>query len=261
MDILEEIYQHKLLEVRNKKKIKNLQEICKDIKCLNNSSHNFIQAIINKKTQKKNALICEVKKASPSKGIIRNDFNHIDIAMRYQEAGACCISVLTDEKFFKGSDSYLKDIKLQTSIPILRKDFIVDEYQIYEAKMLGADCILLIIAMLNDQKLSDLERCASSLNLSVLLEIHDLQDLQRAINLKSKLIGINNRNLRTFEVNINNTINLTKYIPKDYIIVSESGINSIDDIKKLNDVGISCFLIGEHFMRQKNIDKAVKEFL
>ncbi len=259
-NILKEIYQYKLKEVRESKKILSLTQICKKIKCLD-SSFNFYQALRDKDVKGEVALICEVKKASPSKGIIRQDFDHIAIAKQYEEAGATCLSILTDEKYFMGHNEFLQEIRVLSKLPILRKDFMVDPYQIYQAKMIGANCILLIVAMLDDQKLKELEDVADELNLSVLVEVHNEEELQRASKLKSKLIGFNNRDLKTFEVDINNSVKLADQVPSDYVMIAESGINDRLDIELLQQAGINCFLIGEHFMRQKDIVKSVKSFL
>lgn len=260
-NILEKIYQEKLVEVRNNKKMKNLHEICKELKNCN-ISNNFIffEKLKERHLKNETTLICEVKKASPSKGVIRADFNHIEIAKTYEKSGATCLSILTDEKYFHGSTKYLEEIRKITNLPILRKEFIVDKYQIYEAKLAGADCILLIVAMLDFKKLQELEECALSQGLSVLIEVHDEYELETALKLKSKLIGINNRNLKTLEVDISNSFNLVKKIPKCYIPVSESGLKTVEDIKKLKDHGINCFLIGEHFMQFENFSSEVKKF-
>jgi len=261
VDILTEIYQHKLLEVRDRKKKISVQEICALTKCSTRKINDFFAALKSKDENGDTALICEVKKASPSKGIIRENFNHTEIARTYDEAGATCLSVLTDEKYFQGHDQYLQEIREVTNLPILRKEFMVDTYQIYEAKMLGADCILLIVAMLDDAKLAELEKCAFDVGLSVLIEVHDEAELQRASKLKSKLIGFNNRNLKTFKTNIETSLNLAALVPLDHVLVSESGITDIADIILLKDAGINCFLIGEHFMKQQHIGTAVKAFL
>lgn len=260
-NFLEEIYQHKLIEVRNRKKRLSIQEICAKIKCGQNSDLNFFDSLKKKDDRGEVALICEVKKASPSHGLIRENFNHVEIAKNYEEAGATCISVLTDEKYFMGSNQYLQEIRTISKLPILRKDFTVDSYQIYEAKMLGANCILLIVAMLDDEKLRELENQALDAELSVLVEIHNEEELHRAAKLKSKLIGINNRNLKTLKTNLETSILLAKQVPNDYVLISESGIKDHLDIELLQQAGINCFLIGEHFMRQENIKKAVEEFL
>jgi indole-3-glycerol phosphate synthase len=257
-NILEEIYQHKLFEVRERKKLLSVPEICAKIKC-QNPPKDFFLALKNKNEKSEISLICEIKKASPSHGLIREDFNHLEIARAYEDGGATCLSILTDEKYFQGKNEYLSQVRQITSLPILRKDFIVDSYQIYEAKMLGADCILLILAMLDDKKLQELETCALDAGLSVLLEVHDEAELQRASALKSKLLGINNRNLKTLKVDLETSLFLSQQVPSDYVLVAESGIKSSIDIELLQQAGINCFLIGEHFMRQKNIAKAVKD--
>jgi indole-3-glycerol phosphate synthase len=260
-NILEEIYQHKLIEVRNRKKLLSLQEICALIKCGERKNRDFFSALKTRDDKQEISLICEIKKASPTHGIIRENFDPIAIAKDYEEAGAVCLSVLTDEKYFMGSDKYLQEVTANSTIPILRKDFMVDAYQIYEAKMLAANCILLIVAMLDDSKLKELEQCALDLGLSVLIEVHDEEELQRASKLKSKLIGINNRNLKTLKVNLETSLFLLEQVPNDYVLVSESGISDIGDIELLRQAGINCFLIGEHFMRQKNIKAAVEAIM
>jgi indole-3-glycerol phosphate synthase len=260
-NILEEIYQHKLVEVRNKKKLVTLQEICSQLKCSEKKPRDFFAALKEKDDSGDTALICEIKKASPSRGLIREDFDAVEIAKIYQESGAVCLSVLTDEKYFLGADEYLAKVHEAVKLPILRKEFIVDNYQIYEARLLGADCILLIVAMLDDEKLHELEDCAISLGLSVLIEVHNEEELQRALRMKSKLLGINNRNLKTLQVDLQTSLRLADHVPPEYVLVGESGIKDISDILLLKEVGINCFLIGEHFMRQQNIAAAVKAFL
>lgn len=260
-NILEEIYQHKLIEVRNRKKILSVSDICERTKCSENKPKDFFAALKSKSFRSEVGLICEIKKASPSHGLIREDFNHIQIAKEYEIAGATCLSILTDEKYFMGKNEYLQEVRAVTNLPILRKDFMVDTYQIYEAKMLGADCILLIVAMLDDAKLAELEQCAFDAGLSVLIEVHNEQELQRASRLKSKLLGINNRDLKTLKVDLQTSLLLCEQVSDDYVLVSESGIKDALDIDLLRQAGINCFLIGEHFMRQKNIIKAVRDIL
>ncbi len=259
-NILEEIYQHKLVEVRNRKKELSVQEICARTKCLD-APKNFFAALKEKSFRNEVGLICEIKKASPSHGLIRADFNHIEIAKDYETAGATCLSILTDEKYFMGKSEYLQEVRAISNLPILRKDFMVDTYQIYEAKMLGADCILLIVAMLDDAKLQELEQCAFDAGLSVLIEVHNEAELQRASRLKSKLLGINNRDLKTLKIDLQTSLFLCEQVPDDYVLVSESGIKDALDIDLLRQAGINCFLIGEHFMRQKNILHAVQDIL
>ena len=259
-NILEKIYHDKIIEVRERKKHLSLENICKNIKCQNFTPNRFFNALKAKKEANQTALICELKKASPSKGIIRHNFNHLEIAKIYQDNGATCLSILTDEKYFLGSDKYLREVRENYNIPILRKDFTVSKYQIYEAKMLGADAILLIVAMLDDKKLAELEQIALDCGLSVLIEIHNQEELERALKLKSKLIGVNNRNLKTMQVDIENSIKLLPQIPTDYLVVSESGINDINTIKHLKNLGINCFLIGEYFMQQQDFANIVAQF-
>lgn len=260
-NILEEIYQHKLVEVRNRKKELSVQEICQRTKCLREKSKSFFTTLQEKNDKVEIGLICEIKKASPSHGLIREDFNHIEIAKDYAEAGATCLSILTDEKYFMGKSQYLQEVRAISNLPILRKDFMVDTYQIYESKMLGANCILLIVAMLDDAKLAELEQCAFDVGLSVLIEVHNEAELQRASKLKSKLLGINNRDLKTLKVDLQTSLLLSEQVPNDYVLISESGIKDALDIDLLQQAGINCFLIGEHFMRQKNIVRAVQDIL
>lgn len=265
MDILQKIYQHKIIEIRNRKKIISVQEICAKIQCDKVKPLDFAAFLEEKIAHGQNALICEVKKASPSKGIIRSDFidenDAVKFAQSYEKSGAAAISILTDEHFFQGHDDYLKAVRKNVKLPLLRKDFIIDSYQIYESKMLGADCILLIVALLDDKTLKNLENLAFEAGLSVLAEVHSEEELKRALALKTRLIGINSRDLKTFETDINIAIKLKKQIPAEKIIIAESAISSRQDINLLNKNGINCFLIGEYFMRQNDIKKSVKEFL
>ena len=261
MNILEKICQDKQLEVRGKKKLLSGQEICAKIKCSDHKPKNFTAAIEAKLKQKNIAIIAEVKKASPSKGIIRDDFDPVAIAKIYQENGATCLSVLTDEKYFMGKNEYLTSIRKEVDLPILRKDFIIDPYQIWEAKLIGADCILLIMAILSEKQAIELEQTALDIGLSVLIEIHDEEELQKALKLKSRLIGINNRNLKTFEISLSTSIDLSKKIPQDKIIVCESGIFTKADILKMQKISINAFLVGESLMRQDNIGLALKNLL
>jgi indole-3-glycerol phosphate synthase len=259
-NILTEIYEHKLVEVRNRKKELSVAEICAKTKCLEKPKDFF--GILKAKTFREEVgLMCEIKKASPSHGLIRENFDHIQIAKDYETGGATCLSILTDEKYFQGKNQYLQDVRAITNLPILRKDFMVDTYQIYEAKMLGADCILLIVAMLDDAKLAELEQCAFDSGLSVLVEVHNEEELQRASKLKSKLLGINNRDLKTLKVDLQTSLLLCEQVSDDYVLVSESGIKDALDTDLLRQAGINCFLIGEHFMRQKNIVKALQDIL
>ena len=206
-------------------------------------------------------LIAEIKKASPSKGLIRKDFDPLELAKCYQNGGASCLSVLTDEKYFQGNNKYIDVIKKKVDLPILRKDFIVDPWQIKESRSLGADCILLIMAALNLEKAILLEKEALDLGMDVLIETHTYEEIKMANKLKSKLVGVNNRNLKTMEVDINNTIKLKKFINPDKIIVAESGLKTHTDLKSLKENGIINFLIGESLMKEKNLTLATKTIL
>ncbi|GGI55358.1 indole-3-glycerol phosphate synthase TrpC [Oxalicibacterium solurbis] len=194
-------------------------------------------------------VIAEVKKASPSKGVLRADFRPADIAASYAQHGAACLSVLTDVQFFQGAPDYLKQARAACALPVLRKDFIVDPYQVYEARSWGADCILLIVAALDHGLMAELEACAHDLGMNVLVEVHDAAELDAALKLKTALLGINNRNLRTFETSLQTTIGLLPRIPADKLVITESGILAPDDVKKMRDANVHAFLVGEAFMR------------
>jgi indole-3-glycerol phosphate synthase len=197
----------------------------------------------------RSAVIAEIKKASPSKGLLRADFIPADIAQSYAESGAACLSVLTDRDFFQGQVDYLKQARASCDLPVLRKDFMVDPYQIYESRSIGADCVLLIAACLDDAQMAELEAIARSLDMAVLVEVHDQAELERSLRLKTPLIGINNRNLRTFEVSLQTTVDLLDRVPTDRLVVTESGIQTPADVKKMRDAGVRAFLVGEAFMR------------
>ena len=221
----------------------------------------FEDAIMSRVSKKETAIIAEIKKASPSKGLIREDFEPKKIAKEYEEGGATCLSVLTDEPFFQGKLEYLDSVRSSCELPILRKDFMIDLYQIYETKAYGGDCILLIVAALDIIQLKDFSQLARELNLDILIEVHSEDELNEALSINSKLIGINNRDLTTFEVDKNLAIKLARQIPKDVIVVSESGISSREDILSSKEQGIHSFLIGESFMRKPNPGKALKDIL
>ncbi|MBC7720011.1 MAG: indole-3-glycerol phosphate synthase TrpC, partial [Chitinophagaceae bacterium] len=212
-------------------------------------TRDFVGALRRKITAGQPAVIAEVKKASPSKGVLRADFIPADIAQSYAEHGAACLSVLTDKQFFQGSVDYFKQARASCDLPALRKDFMIDAYQIYESRVMGADCILLIAAVLSDAQMKDLEALASALDMAVLVEVHDAQELARVLQLKTPLIGVNNRNLKTFEVTLDTTLSLMSQVPADRILVTESGIATAADVKRLRDANIHCFLVGEAFMR------------
>jgi indole-3-glycerol phosphate synthase len=208
---------------------------------------------------KKPAIIAEIKKASPSQGVIRENFKPVYIAQDYAMNGATCLSVLTDKEFFQGAEAYLEMVRKSCPLPILRKDFMIDAYQIHEARALGADCILLIVAALDDSVMHELAELATKLGMDVLVEVHDADELQRALTLDTRLIGINNRNLRTFVTDLQTTLTLKDSIPEDRIIITESGIHSSDDVQLMLDNHIYGFLVGEAFMRADSPGQKMRE--
>ena len=216
-------------------------------------TRDFAGALRAKVAAGKPAVIAEIKKASPSKGVLREDFIPADIAQSYAEGGAACLSVLTDRPFFQGQVDFLKQARASCQLPVLRKDFMVDAYQIYESRAMGADCILLIAACLDDAQMADFERIAQSLDMAVLVEVHDRAEAGRALKLKTPLIGINNRNLKTFEVSLDNTLQMLKDMPElsqgQRLVVTESGIQTRDDVLRMGAAGVNAFLVGEAFMR------------
>lgn len=257
-DILAKIIQTKHREVAEAKAKLPLQEI----KALAESSpkpKDFTGAIEQKLKANKPAVIAEIKKASPSKGILRENFNPAAIAQSYEQHGAACLSVLTDKDYFQGSAEYLKAVRAAVNLPILRKDFMVDEYQVYEAKAMGADAILLIVAALDLPSMQKLEDLAQSLGLAVLVESHDAKELELALKLKTKLIGINNRNLKTFETSLNTTLTIKNAIPQDRIVITESGILAPQDVALMQQNQVNAFLVGEAFMRANDPGEALAQ--
>lgn len=212
-------------------------------------TRDFVGALRQKIAQGQAAVIAEIKKASPSKGVLRADFIPADIAQSYAEHGAACLSVLTDVQFFQGQVDYLKQARASCPLPVLRKDFMVDEYQIYASRAMGADCVLLIAACLDDAQLQNLEAIALGLDMAVLVEVHDATELERALKLKTPLLGINNRNLQTFAVSLETTLALIPQVPTDRMLITESGILTRDDVLKMRTAGVHAFLVGEAFMR------------
>ncbi|MEI0525840.1 indole-3-glycerol phosphate synthase TrpC [Brachyspira murdochii] len=257
MTILDNIVEKTKERVEINKKNISLQRI-RELAENKSNNNNFL---FENSIKKSVSFICEVKKASPSKGIISNDFDYINIAKDYERAGASALSCLTEPYYFLGSNEYLENIKKNISIPVLRKDFTIDEYMIYEAKAINADAVLLIAAILDKNQLADYFSLADSLGLSVIVEVHDEDDLNKALSSNTRIIGINNRNLKTFETSIKNTFDLIKLIPENIISISESGIKSREDIKLLEENKVNAVLIGEQLMRQKDKIKEIKTLM
>ena len=220
-------------------------------------TRDFVGAMRAKIAAGQAAVIAEIKKASPSKGVLRADFIPADIAQTYAEHGAACLSVLTDKQFFQGQVDYLKQARASCPLPVLRKDFMVDAYQIYESRAMGADAILLIAACLDDAQMKDFEAIALGLDMAVLVEVHDATELERALKLKTPLVGINNRNLKTFEVSLDTTLTLKREVPADRLLVCESGIHTRDDVLRMAAAGVNAFLVGEAFMRAADPGEAL----
>ncbi|HDN26365.1 MAG TPA: indole-3-glycerol phosphate synthase TrpC [Thioploca sp.] len=247
-NILKQIIQRKVEEIEAHSKQISLRELSHLIaNCP--PPRGFVEAINARLQLQQPAVIAEIKKASPSKGVLRENFDPVAIAKSYEQNGAACLSVLTDKYFFQGADEYLSQVHETCMLPLLRKDFIIDAYQVYEARAIGADCILLIVAALGDAQLHDLADLATHLGMDVLVEVHDREELERAQSLNTRLIGINNRNLRTFHTQLKTTLELLPWVPKKHIVVSESGIHTPADVALLRQADVHAFLVGEAFMK------------
>jgi len=257
-DILAKILETKKAEVATARQMRSESDVLREAKS-RKDLRGFARAIEEKIAQGKPAVIAEIKKASPSKGVIRENFNPVDIASSYAAHGAACLSVLTDVQFFQGSYDYLRQARAACTLPVLRKDFMIDPYQIIHARALGADCILLIAAALSPQQLREFEGVAKELGMDVLVEVHDRAELDIALQLDTSLLGINNRNLRTFETSLNNTLDLLEAIPESKRVVTESGILQPADVKLMRDNGVHAFLVGEAFMRAPDPGVALQQ--
>lgn len=251
-DILKKILDVKADEVAAAKKYRDLASLRREVESnaeARDTLRGFEASLRSKIAAGQAGVIAEVKKASPSKGVLRADFRPADIAESYAKHGAACLSVLTDVQFFQGAPAYLQQARAACELPVLRKDFMVDIYQVYEARSWGADCILLIVSALDHGLMAELEACAHELDMGVLVEVHDGEELTAALKLKTAMVGINNRNLRTFETSLQTTIGLLPRIPPEKLVVTESGILKPDDVKQMRDVDVHAFLVGEAFMR------------
>jgi indole-3-glycerol phosphate synthase len=256
-DILKDILNYKAEYVAHAKSKSSLDEV-KSRADDSADRRGFTSNILGTIESGKPAVIAEIKKASPSKGVIREDFNPVNIAKSYTDAGACCLSVLTDIQFFQGSDEYLKQAHAACEIPIIRKDFMIDPYQVYEAKIIGADAILIIVSALSDMQMQDLVGVANEIGMDVLVEVHDREELERGMMLRTPLIGINNRNLHTFETELDTTLGLLTDVFHDRTVITESGIYTQDDIKLMRKNNVNAFLVGEVFMKAKDPGEELK---
>lgn len=257
--VLRKIIARKWEEIDERKALVSLDEL-KVRAAAQAPARGFVKAIENKIAQGKAGVIAEIKKASPSKGVIREHFVPADLARSYEKGGAACLSILTDVDFFQGADAYLQQARAAVTLPVIRKDFLVDEYQIYEARAMGADCVLLIVAALSADKLKELNSLAQSIGLDVLVEVHDEAELDIALELPNKLIGINNRNLHTFDVTLETTYRLLDKIGSERIVVTESGILAPADVQAMRSKDVNAFLVGEAFMRADEPGVALAEF-
>ena len=253
--VLDEILAHKRKEVEARKARTPAEELAD--RCADAAPARGFEASLRDGSASSPAVIAEIKKASPSKGLIRADFQPTEIAKSYQDGGANCLSVLTDEQFFQGADRYLVEARAAVELPVLRKDFVIDAYQITEARALGADCVLLIVAALDIMTLTNLYQHARNLGLDVLIEVHNRAELDAALSLRPSMIGINNRNLKTFDVSLDATFELLEATPDDVLVVTESGIHSAEDVSQMTSRGVYAFLVGEAFMRAPDPGEAL----
>ena len=262
-DILARILETKKQEIHAAQRLISSSEILIEALYANRDlakqARGFALALIDSIAKGKPGIIAEIKKASPSKGILREQFHPKEIAQSYAEHSATCLSVLTDKDYFMGSPEFLKEARAACTLPVIRKDFIIDPYQVYEARAMGADAILLIVAALEPTQMKELELCAIENHLDVLVEVHDALELEAALELQTPLLGINNRNLKTFEVSLQTTLDLLSSIPKEKLVITESGILQAEDVKTMRAAGVNAFLIGEAFMRAANPGKALAE--
>ena len=256
--ILEEIIEHKLGEVAAAKDQISISELESQFG-LAGSTRGFCQALRNKISAQQPAVIAEIKKASPSKGLIRQNFDPAEHAADYAANGATCLSILTDQKFFQGSNVFLRQAREACTLPAIRKDFVIDPYQIAESKVLGADCILLIVSALQHSQLAELAAYANEISIDILVEVHNKEELEHALELDTDIIGINNRNLHTFETSLRTTLELASSMPPGKLVVTESGINAVEDVKTMTNNGIFGFLVGESFMRAEKPGARLKE--
>jgi indole-3-glycerol phosphate synthase len=256
--ILKKILARKHEEIAERSAQVSIPQLIEKAK-LASAPRGFSAAIAAKIAAGQSGVIAEIKKASPSKGVIREDFDPAAIAESYEKGGACCLSVLTDVDFFQGADEYLKMARSASTLPVIRKDFIIDEYQIYEARAMGADCILLIVSALSEEQLNQLHEVARSLGMDVLIEVHDEAELDIALKLDNPMVGINNRNLHSFEVSLDNTYQLLNKIPANKIVITESGIHSPADVAAMRQHHVNAFLVGEAFMRSDDPGERLAE--
>lgn len=256
-DILKSILKYKseyIKQVKRKTSLKDIKSMANDTEPARGFTFNLLKTI----KEGDPAVIAEIKKASPSRGILREDFKPAEIAKSYADAGACCLSVLTDIRFFQGSDDYLKQARAACSLPVLRKDFMIEPYQVYEAKVIGADCILIIVSASSDMQMQEMVGVANEIGLDVLVEVHNREELERGMMLRTPLIGINNRDLHTFETDLDTTIGLLTDVFHDRTVVTESGINTQDDIKLMRKNDVNAFLVGEAFMKAEDPGKELE---